>query len=319
MAIFIHYGFRQPEMRYNSHNFIDKPIGVRMQQQTMHDIIIHGTTSNNKVFRPSDWAERLCGILSSFNKDNRLSYHEWVYPILIDKVRCVAISPQLESINPSMFRFLMDFAADNDLRVLSASDLIAKEQSSTEENTDLNASYSVNNKSTVSEASHVDKHSVEEIPAEHPNEQQISFVLREITPNETASAFAALSVLRPLLTDINGFVEQVNKIQRAQGYRLLGIFEEGKANAVAVCGFREETNLVSGRHIHIDDFVTVPQSRKRGYAHLLLSEVERIAKSHGIPQIQVDSNVSSERTIAHRVYFQNGFEIRAYHFVKNVD
>jgi len=29
----------------------------------------------------------------------------------------------------------------------------------------------------------------------------------------------------------------------------------------------------------------------------------------------VDSNVSSERTAAHRVYFQNGFEISAYHFI----
>ncbi len=69
------------------------------------DIIIHGTTSNGKVFRPSDWAERLCGILSSFNKDHRLSYHEWVHPVLIDKVRCVAISAQLENIDPGMSVF----------------------------------------------------------------------------------------------------------------------------------------------------------------------------------------------------------------------
>ena len=54
-------------------------------------VIIHGTTSNGKVFRPSDWAERLCGILSSFNKDHRLSYHEWVHPVLLDKIRCVVI------------------------------------------------------------------------------------------------------------------------------------------------------------------------------------------------------------------------------------
>ena len=122
-------------------------------------------------------------------------------------------------------------------------------------------------------------------------------------------------MLRPALTDINRFVEQVNKVQRAQGYRLLGIFEEGKANAVAVCGFREETNLASGRHIHIDDFVTVPQARRRGYAQRLLQEVHRIAQENGIAQLHVDSNVSSERTAAHRVYFQNGFEISAYHFI----
>ena len=96
------------------------------------EIIIHGTTSNGKVFRPSDWAERLCGILSSFNKDNRLAYHEWVRPILIDKIRCVAISAKLEEINPAMFRFLMDFAADNDLRIIPAEEF--NQQSQTESN-----------------------------------------------------------------------------------------------------------------------------------------------------------------------------------------
>ena len=35
-----------------------------------YEVVIHGTTSKGKIFRPSDWAERLCGILSSFDKDN---------------------------------------------------------------------------------------------------------------------------------------------------------------------------------------------------------------------------------------------------------
>ena len=266
------------------------------------DIIIHGTTSNGKVFRPSDWAERLCGILSSFNKDHRLSYHEWVHPVLIDKVRCVAISAQLENIDPGMFRFLMDFAADNDLRMMHGQDFMGEQPPAPIAETTADAP-----QPAVADAA------CTETPAEDDN--TAGSVLREIPPGETASAFAALSVLRPTLTDINRFVEQVNKVQRAQGYRLLGIFEEGKANAVAVCGFREETNLASGRHIHIDDFVTVPQARRRGYAQRLLQEVRRIAQENGIAQLHVDSNVSSERTAAHRVYFQNGFEISAYHFI----
>lgn len=279
-----------------------------MVDQAIKEIIIHGTTSNGKVFRPSDWAERLCGILSSFNKGNRLSYHEWVRPILIDKVRCVAIDIKLESINPAMFRFLMDFAADNDLQIMNDTDFSS--DNTNEDNT--------TNHDSANHESHLNTKPDDVIVAEtitEYKEQHIQSVLREILPGETASAFAALSILRPLLNDINGFIEQVDKVQRPQGYRLLGIFEEGKANAVAVCGFREETNLVSGRHIHIDDFVTIPQSRQRGYATRLLNEVKKIAEINNVAQIHVDSNVSSERTIAHRVYFQNGFEIQAYHFV----
>lgn len=282
----------------------------------LDEIIIHGTTSKGKVFRPSDWAERLCGILSSFNKDNRLSYHEWVRPVLLDKIRSVAIAPKLEEINPSMFRFLMDFAADNDLRVMEYGALLEelgispKEAASTVEETPAPT------EPTTSEISPVVAINT---PAENSSETSKVAVLREILPHETASAFAALSVLRPKLQDINSFVEQVNHIQRKQGYRLFGIFEDGINNAVAVCGFREEMNLVSGRHMHIDDLVTLPQYRKNGYGTRLLSEIQNIARQEGISQIHIDSNVGGERTTAHRIYFQHGFEIGAYHFVCQLD
>lgn len=272
-----------------------------------YEIVIHGTTSKGKTFRPSDWAERLCGILSSFDKGNRLSYHQWVRPMLVDKVRCVAVDKKLEEINPSMFRFLMDFAADNDLRVMDCKALLderEEQQQQAAEPERVPLAKAIEEKQAAERA-------LLAIEAETP----VISVLREIATGETAVAFAALSVLRPMLTDVNRFVEQVNNLQRSEGYRLLGVFEEGKTNAVAVCGFREETNLVSGRHIHIDDVVTIPQSRGKGYAARLLAEVREIAKAEGIQQIHIDSNVGSDRAQAHRLYFENGFEISAHHFV----
>ncbi|MFV2029253.1 GNAT family N-acetyltransferase [Neisseria sp. S1] len=272
-----------------------------------YEIVIHGTTSKGKTFRPSDWAERLCGILSSFDKGNRLSYHQWVRPILVDKVRCVAVDKKLEEINPAMFRFLMDFAADNDLRVMDCQALMAERDQQASAEAELSLAKAIQ-----------EKQAAEAMPAKE-EVGDVSSTLREIGANETAVAFAALSVLRPMLTDVNRFVEQVNNLQRNQGYRLLGVFEEGKTNAVAVCGFREEINLVSGRHIHIDDVVTVPQSRGKGYAARLLEAVRKIAESEGIPQIHIDSNVGTERASAHRLYFENGFEISAHHFVMKLD
>ena len=93
-----------------------------------YEVVIHGTTSSGKIFRPSDWAERLCGILSSFTKDNRLSYSKWVRPMLLDNIRCVAVDKKLETDNPQMFRFLMDFAADNDLRVIDCKALLEERE-----------------------------------------------------------------------------------------------------------------------------------------------------------------------------------------------
>lgn len=275
-----------------------------------YEIVIHGTTSKGKTFRPSDWAERLCGILSSFDKGNRLSYHQWVRPMLVDKVRCVAVDKKLEEINPPMFRFLMDFAADNDLRVMDCKALLdeREEQQQTAEAERVPLARAIE-----------EKHAADRAQQEAEANVPVESVLREIAVTETAVAFAALSVLRPMLTDVNRFVEQVNGLQRSEGYRLWGVFEEGKTNAVAVCGFREETNLVSGRHIHIDDVVTIPQSRGKGYAARLLAQVKAIAAQDGIQQIHIDSNVGSERAQAHRLYFENGFEISAHHFVCRVE
>ncbi|MDO1510875.1 MULTISPECIES: GNAT family N-acetyltransferase [unclassified Neisseria] len=277
-----------------------------------YEIVIHGTTSKGKIFRPSDWAERLCGILSSFDKGNRLSYHQWVRPILVDKVRCVAVDKKLEEINPPMFRFLMDFAADNDLRVMDCKSLL-DERSNQDGKTEAASQERVLLAKAIEEKQAAEQRSQAEAA------DMVESVLREIGADETATAFAALSVLRPTITDVNRFVEQVNTLQRNQGYRLLGIFEEGKANAVAVCGFREEVNLASGRHIHIDDIVTIPQARNRGYAERLLAEVHKISKDAGIRQIHIDANVGCERTSAHRLYFKNGFEIGAHHFVRKFE
>ncbi len=272
----------------------------------INEIIIHGTTSKGKTFRPSDWSERLCGILSSFDKGNRLSYHEWVRPILVDNVRCVGVDKKLEEINPPMFRFLMDFAADNDLRVMDCAVLEQEReaQAQVQEREQAEAAQLAAAQTATS--------------AVEAKEEAPAWEMREITEQETAVAFAALSVLRPMLTDMNRFVEQVNQLQRPQGYRLLGIFEEGKHSAVAVCGFRQAANLANGVHIHIDDMVVIPNSRGRGHASSLLREVAKISREQGISHIYVESNIGSERTDARRFYFRHGFDIVGYHFACDV-
>ncbi len=89
-----------------------------------YEIIIQGLTSNGREFRPSDWAERLSGILSSFGQDQKLSYAPYVRPLVMDGVRCVAVDKQLEKVDPRVFQFLMSFAKDNDLRIVDCRQLI---------------------------------------------------------------------------------------------------------------------------------------------------------------------------------------------------
>ena len=81
------------------------------------DVIIKGMTKAGKPFRPSDWAERLSSVLSSFGADNRISYSPYVRPVTLDGVKCVVVDKKLEQVEPQGYRFLIGFAQDNELQL----------------------------------------------------------------------------------------------------------------------------------------------------------------------------------------------------------
>lgn len=90
----------------------------------VQQFIIQGITSSGKPFRPSDWAERLCGVLSAFGpsrgKHSHLSYSVYVHPVVIDDLKCVAVDERLRQLEPLAYKFVRDFAKDNDLRIIDA-------------------------------------------------------------------------------------------------------------------------------------------------------------------------------------------------------
>src|SRR3954470_19229771 len=86
-------------------------------QSAVVEFVIQGLTSDGKPFRPSDWAERLCGVMSAFGGDHRMQYSPFVHPVTASGVRCVVVDVRLEQVEPMAYRFLLSFAKDNELRV----------------------------------------------------------------------------------------------------------------------------------------------------------------------------------------------------------
>jgi hypothetical protein len=87
-----------------------------MPAEDVVEFVILGVTLDGKPFRPSDWAERLCGVMSAFGGDHRMQYSPFVHPITTDGVRCVVVDVRLEEVEPMAYRFLLSFAKDNELR-----------------------------------------------------------------------------------------------------------------------------------------------------------------------------------------------------------
>ena len=81
------------------------------------EFVILGLTLDGRAFRPSDWAERLCGVMSAFGGDHRMRYSPYVHPVSSAGVRCVVVDRRLEQIEPMAYRFLLNFAKDNELQV----------------------------------------------------------------------------------------------------------------------------------------------------------------------------------------------------------
>ncbi len=87
-----------------------------MPEPEIVEFVIQGVTVDGKPFRPSDWAERLCGVMSAFGADNRMQYSPYVHPVTAAGVRCVVVDVRLEEVEPMAYRFLLSFAKDNELK-----------------------------------------------------------------------------------------------------------------------------------------------------------------------------------------------------------
>lgn len=79
-------------------------------------IIIEGVTDTGETFRPSDWAERMSGQLSTFRK-RRIRYSPMLQPSMIEGHQCVVLDPSLKETNPELYESILEFAKANHLKI----------------------------------------------------------------------------------------------------------------------------------------------------------------------------------------------------------
>ncbi|MEN9902363.1 MAG: hypothetical protein RL651_1027 [Pseudomonadota bacterium] len=91
---------------------------AQSQENLSHSLVIVGRTLDGKKFRPSDWAERLCGVMSAFGTEKRMKYSPYVSPGEWEGDKCVFIDGILYELSPIAYRFLANFAKDNDLMLV---------------------------------------------------------------------------------------------------------------------------------------------------------------------------------------------------------
>jgi hypothetical protein len=96
-----------------------------MVSPTAKEIFIQGITRDGRTFRPSDWAERLAGVMCSFRPGgaqpgSHLNYSPWCVPMVVNGIKCVVVNRELRDYEPMAWDFVLNFARDNDLQVAEA-------------------------------------------------------------------------------------------------------------------------------------------------------------------------------------------------------
>lgn len=127
-------------------------------------------------------------------------------------------------------------------------------------------------------------------------------------PDEMEIIIPTLLYLRPHLKKENikqGFINQTQ-----EGYRMIFIGDEKLAFALA--GFRTRNVFYTEKTLYIEDLVTHPDHRRKGYAEQLLDWLKTYAKEHHHDYISLDSGF--QRKDAYRLYLNKGLEIEAMHF-----
>jgi GNAT superfamily N-acetyltransferase len=136
--------------------------------------------------------------------------------------------------------------------------------------------------------------------------------VRELAEGHTGAAHVALVELRPNFPSVEAFIRQIDQVQRAEGYRLVGSFDDAADHAVAVAGFRTGHNLAWGSYLYVDDLITLPAFRGRGHADALMRWLFDEARRLGCDQLHLDSG--THRRDAHRFYFKHELAISSFHF-----
>lgn len=93
-----------------------------MVSNAAKEVFILGLTLAGKAFRPSDWAERLAGVMSQFRPGgpqpgSHLGYSPWCVPSTVDQIKCVIVNRDLCDAEPMAWDFCINFARDNNLQV----------------------------------------------------------------------------------------------------------------------------------------------------------------------------------------------------------
>ena len=101
----------------------------------------------------------------------------------------------------------------------------------------------------------------------------------------------------------------------SQNYECIGVFK--KSELIGIVGLWFQTRLYSGRSCELDHVYVLPEHRRFGVGSKLVSFIEEYVNNKGTECLEL--NTYSQNTLSHKFYYNNGFKILGFHFIKQID
>lgn len=129
-----------------------------------------------------------------------------------------------------------------------------------------------------------------------------------------------IEVILPLLKQINRKTPEAilkNRIveMAKQNYKCLGIYDEQKL--IGICGLWFLTRHYCGKTFEPDHVMIDEAYQSKGLGKLLFDWLFQYGKDNGYEATELNTYVTNTRS--HKFYYNLGYEIRGFHFVKNLE
>lgn len=135
-----------------------------------------------------------------------------------------------------------------------------------------------------------------------------------IGPAQIEAAFAVMKELRPHLTDLEKFSEQIGR-QKQSDYHLVGMYDrDDRSQLIGLVGYRFTENFLYGRHVYVDDLIVTEACRRANAGAQLLKFARTSAIEAGCKHFVLDTGL--HMPLAQRFYFRNGLLAKGMHFVE---
>jgi GNAT superfamily N-acetyltransferase len=131
--------------------------------------------------------------------------------------------------------------------------------------------------------------------------------------NEMLSFHSLIKQLNPKLKKVEYKVMLDDML--AHGYRMAAVYDGEKCAGLS--GFWIATKIYSGKYVELDNVVIDKNYRNKGIGKKLCDWILKEAKKQGCVTAMLDAY--AENIPAHRFYYREGFYVRGFHFLKQLN